>query len=103
MVSVSLSPSTSPRTISGCCGLNQKSTAPLTQRIMHPLHQVSSETGLNTTSKWYVGPLLGNGELCLFLDENGAMNDYTALTARYSPRIYWAGRRLDTQSRPMVP
>ena len=70
---------------------------------MNPLHQVISEAGLNAVSSRYVGPLLGNGELCLFLDENGVMHDYAALPARPSPRIYWAGRRQGTDRRPMVP
>ncbi len=69
---------------------------------LHPLHQVCSETGLNAVSSRYIGPLLGNGELCLFLDEHGVMHDYTALPTRGSPRIYWAGRRLRPEQRPMV-
>ena len=70
---------------------------------MNRLHQVISETGLNAVSPRYVGPLLGNGELCLFLDEHGVMHDYAPLPARPSPRSYWAGRRLRPEHRPMVP
>ena len=70
---------------------------------IHPLHQVCSEAGCNSLSSRYVGPLLGNGELTLFLDENGAMHDFPAFPGWPSPRIYWAGRRRTGQNRPMAP
>ena len=57
------------------------------------LHKVSAVEGMNAPSARYIGPLLGNGELCCFLDEHGVMHDYPALPARATPRIYWAGRR----------
>jgi len=47
--------------------------------------------------------LLGNGELALFLDENGVMHDFAAFPGWPSPRIYWAGRRLDNRARTMAP
>jgi len=68
----------------------------------HLLHRVETAAGLNAVSSRYVGPLLGNGELCLFLDENGVMHDYAPLPGRGAPRIYWAGRRLRPERRPMV-
>jgi len=67
------------------------------------LHQVVSPGGPNAVSNRYVGPLLGNGEISFNLDENGVMHDYAALPGRPAPRIYWAGRRLPTAKRPMVP
>ncbi|OPZ31753.1 MAG: hypothetical protein BWZ02_00002 [Lentisphaerae bacterium ADurb.BinA184] len=67
------------------------------------LHRVTNPRGCNALSNRYIGPLLGNGELTLFLDENGAMHDFGAFPAWPSPRIYWAGRRLPRQQRPLVP
>ena len=73
------------------------------QEPIHPLHTVRSDAGCNTTSPRYVGPLVGNGEISCFLDENGVMHDFQPLAGRPMPRIYWAGRRLKGHQRPMVP
>lgn len=67
------------------------------------LHRVTAPQGCNALSPRYVGPLLGNGELSCFLDENGAMHDFAAFRAWPSPRVYWAGRRRAGQERPLAP
>ncbi len=67
------------------------------------LHRVTAPQGCNALSSRYIGPLLGNGELSFFLDENGAMHDFAAFQAWPSPRIYWAGRRRGGQNRPLAP
>jgi hypothetical protein len=67
------------------------------------LHRVTAAGGCNALSPRYVGPLLGNGELSCFLDENGAMHDFAAFQGWPSPRLYWAGRRRGGQERPLAP
>jgi hypothetical protein len=68
------------------------------------LHRVSDPRGCNACSVRYVGPVIGNGQISLFLDENGVMHDHETLPARLAPRIYWAGRRNRIgDSRPMAP
>lgn len=70
--------------------------------ILPALHRVVASDGCNAERKDYVGPLLGNGALSLFLDEQGFMHDYVAFPVWPSPRIYWAGRRLGISDRPLV-
>ena len=74
----------------------------MSTELISPVHTVTAP-GCNSTSPRYIGPMLGNGELCLFLDENGLMHDFQEFPVWPSPRIYWAGRRLGTPERPMVP
>jgi hypothetical protein len=68
-----------------------------------PLHRVTESRGCNACSPRYVGPLAGNGQISMFLDENGVMHDYDPLPARGAPRIYWAGRRQSGATRPLAP
>src|SRR5436190_1785959 len=66
------------------------------------VHRVADAAGCNACSSRYVGPLVGNGQISMFLDENGVMHDYDALPGRGAPRIYWAGRRHAGEARTMA-
>lgn len=66
------------------------------------LHVVEYPQGMNALSNRYIGPLVGNGELTMWLDEEGLMHDFGAISVFPEPRIHWAGRRLGTDQRPMV-
>lgn len=71
--------------------------------MYNPRHTVQRPDGCSALSPRYIGPLLGNGELSLFLDENGLMHDFAAFPGWPAPRIYWAGRRRNGQDRPLAP
>ena len=88
---------------SRACRPRTRAAATAAHTPLHPLHTVAAPAGCNALSARYIGPLLGNGALSFFLDENGAMHDFAAFPGWPAPRVYWAGRRTADAQRRMVP